>query len=217
MMAVKVAHFAGRSLSPLRAKTVCSMLVCWSPVLLCACQATDGPSTAGSAEVRQAAQEELELGHDEQHSQLVDGAVTTIEYETAVGSTQTCLVQSGFPTPDAQLSPLDNLRLLLSPELAGKTRDQLSTVQDECQATFLNSVESFYLGAHTALMDPALLLAVEACVAAEGVEPPQDASNMSELLADTNIKSPERSTFFDCAASEMHRLFPAFTTIVIND
>lgn len=194
--------------------TVCAGLVALAGA---ACSAPADEEAGFTAEdVKQAAQRELDEGHEEAAAMLEDGVVTQAEYQQAVENVAECVTEGGLIMSEPVLNPIDNQRLLFTVDWNGIDGEVAEPLVTGCQTTYQGAVETYYTATNEASMDQALVPRVRECMVEEGFDVEQGAADVRAFVGPTQDEdTSRRDVAVECISTAVREVFPDLPNVSI--
>lgn len=142
---------------------------------------------------------------------LKDGQVTKEDLRAAFDTMATCSKASGVTLTDPKVNPVDGWRLTF--DMAGTPTASGQQAQMDCQTKEYDPISIGYEVTHKNVMDPALMKAVQACLAKRGVSTTGQEKNVPDLVPAGNADKVRADKVVACVSDEAGTMFPGETIL----
>jgi hypothetical protein len=144
---------------------------------------------------------------------LSDGYVSLEEYNTGVDVTVKCVEDKGYAVKvDSMPNPVDGYRkgfqiVSFADGSSLPENDKAATDIFECSKRFASFLEMGYEITNEAVMDPALMAAVQECLRGKGQEVTGEEKNMKDLVTD-GYDDPKWGVVSECVGTRGTEMYP---------
>jgi hypothetical protein len=180
---------------------------------LASCSANDAPDPTDneSTSIASLQRQAEENGWANASALLKDGQVTKEDLRAAFDNMAACAKPSGATFTDPQVNPVDGWRLTF--DLAGTPSAEAGEAALDCQAKEYDPISIGYEVTHDDAMDPALMKAVQACLAKRGITTTGQEMGVSDLVPAGAVDKARGDKVVACVTKEATSLFPNATIV----